>query len=126
EIDFALIARLGVTEHDRAEGIGFLLGIERKVDAFGKWSGRGDAGEAKARGRAIGFVDIVKLRQVVFVQRRSKAPRFDDEKDRIVADRHLISAVRVRMDDALAVGDAHAGNSSLTGVTPTVLVGVLV
>lgn len=47
EVDFLLIAGLGVAEEDDIERGGFRGMVQREVDGCGQWSRRGDSGEVQ-------------------------------------------------------------------------------
>jgi hypothetical protein len=80
------IPGLGVSQDQRFEPIRFLLWYQSEVDGFGKGSGglKSRPLQGKCRG---GFVDVIEKREVVFRERSSIPPGFDDVIDGLVAAR---------------------------------------
>ena len=126
-IHFLLCARLRVAETNHLEGAGFFLAVERKVDGAWEWTSRSYPFEFEAAvGRTVGLVNVVEAGDAVFVAHSTPATWFDNEDDRVAAQRNRVTPVAARPNDLAAIRHSDAAQPVLIRTARAVAVGVVI
>ena len=122
-VNFFLVARLGVAEHDGFELIRFADLVHGEVHRRRQWAGWFDSFEVQLR-RSIRFVNVVEPGQHLAVEWRSVPAGFDDKQNRVVIDGQFVPSGRVGCRDVFSIRHADSGQSSFACVWLLVGVGV--
>ena len=123
-IDLRLRSRLRVTKEHRAKLVRLGLFAQREINRFRQRPGRFGARKTRGR-RALRFVDVIKLGQLVRVERRHPATGLEHKQNRVVSHKQLPAPVRIRLHNRLAIGHAHTRESLLVWVALAITVGIV-
>ena len=70
-------------------------------------------------------MNVMKLRQLVRVERRHPAAGLEHKQNRVVSHRQLPAPVRIRLHNRLAIGHAHTRESLLVRLALAISVGIV-
>ena len=116
---------LGVPHHNDFEGFFHVCFDQGKMKQMGQFSCRGNARVFQTGGGTLGLMNIVKLREVVFVQGHLVIRGFSDKNNGFVTHWQSKVPVLIGFHHLQLVGNKNVGNAFFSIIKDTAAIGIL-